>query len=193
MRTASPFKNQQKQALALLAVCALLPLGLAGCAAEKSPGDVASDTGSSSGSAAADAADGDAQSGDAPDSPSSNAAGTATLEVGDVTFTATLSACSLYDEGDALFHGSVHDDGNDMIGYLDGDFTGLNDQPEGEVRIDLGASKQLESTDRFVAMGTAKGNLAVTNFEANNLIVMGDTWDEEGTMRGVSTLRVQCE
>ncbi|MHA3684757.1 hypothetical protein ACXR2W_10955 [Leucobacter sp. HY1908] len=162
---------------AVFGACALLALGLSGCAPES----------------VTDAAPGDhPETSDGANTPATYEIGTATFAVGDVTFTADLELCSLYDGNDALFGGPVHDDGGEVIGYLDGDFTNSSGELNGEARIDLGATRKLQSTDMFVAMGAPMGPIDVTEFTSDNLALTATAWDDEGADRGTATLSVRC-
>lgn len=120
------------------------------------------------------------------------AQGTAVLTFADTTYSATLQFCSLYESGDALFHGSAYDGDGNEVGYLEGDFVGLTDIPNGEARIDFGATSKLQSTDEFVAIGSPGGAIAIADFSATELIVAGSAWQADGTQLPPATLVVSC-
>ena len=175
--------------LSLFTVSSLALLGLAGCGTSSSdpgttpPGtDDAADVQLDETVADETVADDDA----------ANTAGEAVFSYGDTTFTATLQFCTLQGGEDALFHGAAHDDAGEPVGYLSGDFGGLTDIPYGEVRVDLGATAQFESSDTFVAMGDAAAHIVITDSSDTNLIIMGGVWDQGGTQLGTATLRVDC-
>ena len=114
------------------------------------------------------------------------------LTYADMTYSATLQLCSLYESGDALFHGPAYDSDGTEVGYLEGDFVGLTDVPNGEVRIDFGASTKLQSTDEFVAMGSPGGPLAIAEFTSAELLIAGAAWQSDGAQLPPATLRVNC-
>src|SRR5690606_33049222 len=92
--------------------------------------------------------------GEGNDAGAADAGGQAELSYGDTSFTAELAFCSLDGNEDALFHGPAFDASGSQVGYLSGDFGGLSSSPDGEARINLGATGQFESTDEFIAMGS---------------------------------------
>lgn len=131
------------------------------------------------------------EEGASPAEPASAGAGVAEISVSDSTYTVELQHCVLSD-GDALFHGPAFDDSGSPVGYFDGDFGDLTNQPYGEARIDFGATEQFESSDEFIAMGDSFGHLVVTDASDTNVIIVGGLRDQDGTQVGTGSLRVEC-
>lgn len=127
------------------------------------------------------------------DTQSPGSEGEAILSYGDKEYSAQLDFCSIYDTGDALFHGVALDEAGNEAGFLEGDFVSLNDSPHGEARIDFGATAKMQSMDTFVSMGDAVAEIVVTDLSEGSLIVMGGVWDENGTVLSTGTVRVTCE
>ncbi len=59
-------------------------------------------------------------SGGGTDPQSSGSTGEAVLSYDSTKYTVALQFCSLYDTGDALFHGLALDDAGNEVGYLEG-------------------------------------------------------------------------
>lgn len=118
--------------------------------------------------------------------------GEAVFNYGDNTYAAELQFCSLAEGQDALFHGVAHDDTGSEVGYLDGDFGILDGNLHGEVRIDFGATGQFESTDEFIAMGSALNGIVATDFSDVSWHIMGGGWDQDGVQQSNTTLKVVC-
>lgn len=116
----------------------------------------------------------------------------AELRVGDSTYSVELEFC-LLDGKDALFHGLASGADGETVGYLEGDFVSLTDAPFGEARLDFGATRKLQSTDTFVAVGSGMGEVTVTESTDISLAIAGGAWDEHGTELGAATLTVHCE
>lgn len=163
----------------LFAAASAVLLTLAGCASAATEEPVASQQDESAEQVEAPAA-------------ASESSGEAVLSYGDITYTAQLQHCSLSGGEDALFHGAVTDDTDAHIGYLEGDFSGLNSLPQGEARIDFGATGSMQSSEEFIALGTVAGEIVVTDASDSSIVIVGGTWDQEGTLLGTGTLRVNC-
>ena len=69
---------------------------------------------------------------------------------------------------------------------------GLMNDPSGEARIDFGATKNMESTDEFVALGSPGGHIVISDSSDTSLIVVGATWDQSGAKLPTGTLKVTC-
>ena len=172
----------------LLAATGVAALVLAGCG---SSGQSADPPASDAGSQAEAQADGATAAGGS-DAQTSGVEGEAVLSYGDKKYSVQLELCSLYDTGDALFHGLALDDAGNEVGFLEGDLSGLTDTPHGEVRLDFGATAKMQSMDSFIAMGTAGAEIVVTDFSDGSLILMGGVWDESGTVLSTGMLKVTC-
>lgn len=118
--------------------------------------------------------------------------GTAEISFGDTTYTAELASCILQGGEEALFHGPAHDESGSAIGYLTGDFGNLTDVPHGEMRMNIGATEQFDSTDEFIAMGDSVGQIVITASDESELMVVGGVWDHNGEQLGTGTLTVEC-
>lgn len=127
-----------------------------------------------------------------PATSSTGAEGSATLNVGEQSYTVELKFCSLFGGQDALFHGTAFDTSGTQVGYLEGDFGDLSDHPHGEARIDFGATGKLQSTDEFVAMGSVMGDITVTDLSDSTLMVSAVAWDQDGTQLPTAMLSVKC-
>lgn len=165
----------------------LAALVLSGCAA---PGDAAEPEAAEPEAAAIDVSEAATDADETTDD--ADALGEALFSYGDETYSAQLQSCAFSGGEDALFHGTAHDESGDAVGYLDGDFGGLDSMPYGEVRLDFGATGQFESADSFIALGDAASSIVVTDFSDDGLIIMGAPWDQDGTSLPVATLRVTC-
>jgi hypothetical protein len=185
-------RSTSRSLLSLGAVGAALLL-IVGCPASPEPAPSLSQSQATDGPAG----DGAAPAGETKDPAGetkapADAQGTAVLTYADKTYSATLQLCSLYDSGDALFHGIAYDSDGNEVGYLEGDFVGLTDVPNGEARIDFGAKATLQSTDEFVAMGSPGGAIALGDFTATELILAAGAWQSDGAQLPPATLRVTC-
>lgn len=171
-----------------LTIAGLAAFALTGCGSEAPTPGTATEPGDSQSQAQPD----DKAAGEGTSSNSPATSGTAELSNDDATYTAELQFCSLTKEGDALFHGLAFDSDGNEVGYLDGDFTGLGDVPNGEARIDFGATGQFQSTDEFIALGSAGGFIVVPVRRDTTFTVLGATWDANGTELPMATLTVAC-
>lgn len=172
----------------LLAAAGVAAFALSGCG---SSGQSAESSASGAGSQTGAPADGATTANDS-NAQNSGVEGEAVLSYGDKKYSVQLEFCSLYDTGDALFHGLALDDSGNEVGFLEGDFNGLTDAPHGEVRLDVGATAKMQSMDTFIAMGNAGAEIVVTDFSVDSLILMGGVWDENGTVLSTGTLKVTC-
>lgn len=176
----SPFKN-----FSLIVVGAVAALALAGCGAASPASEPSSADSDATGQID------DKGTGEKTTAEASGADGEAVFSYGDTVYTAQLAFCSLQGGEDALFHGVAYDESGEAVGYLDGDFTTLSDVPYGEARINLGATRNLQSTDTFVSMG-GSNHLVVTDHSDTSLILMGGAWQQGGTTLPIATVRVTC-
>lgn len=176
----------------MLALGGLAALMLSGCAAS---GDEAAPAAAVTEAAAIDASEAEAPAEAAADDDAmddTGIAGEALFSYGDESYSAQLQLCAFAGIEEALFHGTAHDESGAAVGYLDGDFGGLDTIPYGEVRLDFGATGQFQSADTFVAVGDAVSSIVVTDFSDDGLIIVGAPWDQDGTALPVATLRVTC-
>lgn len=181
-------QRSKPRLFSLFAVVGLTALVLTGCGGS----DQSPDTSTPGADTQAEAkAEGTTTGEDAP-AETSGSGGEAVFSYSDTTYTAQLQFCSLQEGGDALFHGAAQDESGAEIGYLEGDFGGLSDIPYGEVRINLGATANLQSTDNFVGMGDSASHIVITDSSDSSLIVMGGAWDQDGTQLPTATLMVKC-
>lgn len=172
--------------LSLFTVAGLAAFLLTGCGTSNAePANLETDT-------LSDTTIADSEEVDDGTTSNSDTGGEAEISYGDTTYSAKLQFCSFSGGEDALFHGVAHDDSGEEVGYLDGDFGGLNDAPYGEVRINFGASAQFQSADDFIAMGDAASHIVVTDFSDTGLIIMGGAWDQDGAQLPTATLKVTC-
>ena len=170
--------------LTSLTIAGLAVLTLAGCGSSDQGKDAVAPSGENTAAASVPAKE--------PVSGASEEQGEVTFSYRDVAYTAKLQSCSLVEAEDGLFHGPAFDETGATVGYLSGDFTGLGDSPSGEARINFGATKNMQSTDKFVAMGDVGGSLVITDSSGSSLIAMGGAWEQDGTKLPVATLKVNC-
>lgn len=164
-----------------ITAAAVAALALSGCAAESGTSAPAPDSQTADASEEQEITPADTEG-----------TGEAILSFGDMTYTSELQFCSLTESEDALFHGLAYDDSGTEVGYLDGDFGILDGAAFGEARIYFGATKQLQSTDEFIAIGDAASHIVVTQFSDTSWYVMGGGWDQDGTAQSGVTLKVAC-
>lgn len=176
--------------VAAIAAFLTVPLLLLGCAAEAAPSPAAPEALTDSdgspdatGSDTADAAPGSSASADSDSS--------ATLTIGGTTYAVDLRFCSIAEE-DVLMHGPATSDDGDPA-YVDVDFTWLDDEWFGEVRIDLGVSEQFASSDEFSVFSTAKeGTKLIASVPSMSMFeVTGGFW-HNGKTPSDGTFAADC-
>lgn len=168
-----------------LVILAVLAAVIAGCGAD-GPEDTTS--------AAVDDTTTTASS-DAPSTTTTAAAAqasgsTATFSVDGRSFTVELASC-VGSGGDMVLHGPAVENGTGVTGYFGGDITPFDGGFTGEFRIDIGASGQFESSDEFVAMGDAFGELEMSP-AGDGWIATGPAWSDDGTDLGSGTVEFTC-
>lgn len=125
--------------------------------------------------------------------PSSDAEGTATFTVGDRVFAVELARCSVYEGGtEVMLAGPATEVGGDAVGYLDGEHGPFDGGLNGEFRIDIGASRALQSTDEFVALGSPSGTELTIVADGDGYVIQSGAWNENGEMLGDATLSFSC-
>lgn len=158
-----------------------------GCAAE--PTVVDDDTGTHT-TASTPEATSTTESTTPVDTQPEASSGSATFVVDGRTFTADLAFCMTAD-GEVLLHGPGAEVGTDVTGYFDGDVTVYEGAPNGEFRFDVGATGQFESSDEFIAMGSAFGDLEMTPAD-DGWTATGPAWSDDGTALGEGIVEFQC-
>ncbi|WP_146111883.1 hypothetical protein [Arthrobacter sp. MYb227] len=177
-------KHKPFTILTSLAIAGLAALSLAGCGSSDQGKEASAPSGENAAAATTQAKE--------PASGASEEQGEVKFSYGEVAYTAKLQSCALVEAEDALFHGPAFDATGAVVGYLSGDFTGLGDSASGEARINFGATKNMQSTDKFVAMGDVRSDIVITDSSDTSLIVMGGAWEQDGTKLPVATLNVSC-
>ncbi len=165
-----------------------LPLMLTACAApaEIAPGPP---VGSSSPGSLQESADSPS---DAPVDTSGAEAGTASLVMAGESFSFVLAFCAI-DERDILVHGPGQGDESGEPAYLDVDFVREMSFTAGGARIDLGATRHLQSMDDFSAFDTeySTGEYSLT-LDGASFALEGEFRSARGESLGPGTLTVEC-
>lgn len=182
----------------LLAAVGSVSLILTGCASAGDGDDtgtpdavaeVAETTDAASGTEAADSTD----SSDSDGSTDAAGSGAATARIDGVDFTFDLSVCSIGDEDTVAYGPGTSSTGEDA--YLDIDFVFVDDNWEGEVRIDLGATTQSDSSDSFYLFTTHRedGDKLIGNIAMMSMFsATGTYWVDGGQDKVDGNVEVDC-
>src|SRR5690606_25387893 len=109
----------------------------------------------------------------------------ATFEVGDYSYSATLSFCNLQEGPDALVEGFAIESNSNEKGWLSADFVTVDGEIYGGVRIDIGVTEQFKSSDEFISMGDNFGGVISFSDEGQNYKFTAPSWDHNGEQLGI--------
>lgn len=120
------------------------------------------------------------------------AAGSAKLAVDGREFDVELRLCTVTDDGELLLSGRATETGAGVSGHLDGDASGFPATSHGEFRLDIGADGPFQSSDQFIAWGTAFGGTMSLTEEGDGYVLSAPAWNQDGAELGAGVVRFRC-